>query len=165
MSLIEKGVEIEVNKTKPMNTTQWKEHLSGFERRWDELAEDKEELNLLKSMDKMPKETISKKEKRIQRMEERLLNEQELHFATYHEKGKKRRASSSKIEASILTMLEGKDKEKLTEMISKHRSQGIAITKFLREKNVVTTKTKNGGDEVEAYPTCSTKWDNDNEVS
>tara|TARA_R100000008_G_scaffold45765_1_gene26902 strand:+ start:2025 stop:2522 length:498 start_codon:yes stop_codon:yes gene_type:complete len=165
MSEVNKGVEleVEVNNTKPMSTEQWKKYLQGFEERWVEIAEDNAELEALKKAN-VSKDIISKKENRLKKKEERLLSEEKLHHQTYHEKGKKRRAVSSKIESAIFSMLEGKDREELTEMVSQHRSLGTKITTFLRNKDIKTTKVKNGGEEVDAYPTCSTKWDNDNEV-
>ena len=150
MTIEKKGVEVEVNNTKPMGTKEWNEKIQSFNNRREEIEE-------LKGLDNPPTSLIEKQEKRLE-------VEENLHFSRYHEKGKKRRAVSSKIENAIFSMLEGKEKEELTKMVSEHRSQGIAITNFLREKNIVTTKTKNGGEEVDAYPTCSTKWDNDNEV-
>ena len=152
MSEVKKGVEleVEVNNTKPMGTKEWKEKIQSFDNRREEIEE-------LKGLDNPPTSLIEKQEKRLE-------VEQNLHFSRYHEKGKKRRAVSSKIESAIFSMLEGKDREELTEMVSQHRSLGTKITTFLRNKNIVTTKTKNGGEEVDAYPTCSTKWDNDSEV-
>tara|TARA_R100001594_G_C4014863_1_gene257821 strand:+ start:837 stop:1289 length:453 start_codon:yes stop_codon:yes gene_type:complete len=150
MTIEKKGVEVEVNDTKPMGKKEWDEKIQSFNNR-------REDIEVLKGLEDPPTSLIEKQEKRLE-------VEENLFFSRYHEKGKKRRAVSSKIESAILGKLEGKDKEQLTEMISEHRSQGIAITNFLRDKNIVTTKTKNGGEEVDAYPTCSTKWDNDNEV-
>ena len=165
MSLENKGVEVEVevNNTKPMDTEQWKRVLKSFAEDWLEIAEEKEELKALKKAN-LSKDIISKKENRLKKKEERLISEQNLHHQTYHEKGKKRRAVSSKIESHIFSMLEGDDKAILKEKVAEHRSLGIEITKLLRDLDIKTTKVKNGGVEVEAYPTCSTKWDNDNEV-
>tara|TARA_R100000234_G_C4987111_1_gene173828 strand:+ start:315 stop:812 length:498 start_codon:yes stop_codon:yes gene_type:complete len=165
MSEVNKGVEVEVevSNTKPMATEQWQEYLQGFEKRWVDIAEEKEELKALKKAN-FSKDIISKKENRLKKKEERLLSEQNLHFSTYHEKGKKRRVSSSKIESYILSELQGEDKSNFQEKCAQHRSLGIEITQIVKKAGIKTIKVKNGGVEVEAYPTCSTKWDNDNEV-
>jgi hypothetical protein len=163
MSIEIKGVEVEVNNTKPMETEQWKRYLKSFEDTWLEIAEEKEELEALKKAN-FSKDIISKKENRLKKKEERLISEENLHHQTYHEKGKKRRAVSSKIESYVLSKLEGEDKSNFQEKVAQHRSLGIEITQIVKDAGIKTTKVKNGGVEVEAHPTCSTKWDNDNEV-
>ena len=115
-------------------------------------------------MDKVDLKDNAKALKRVENRERRLNDEMETFFAENHEKGKKVRAVSSRLEQAVLSSLNGDEKDYLTKQVAQMRQIGNDITEYCVSKGITTIKTKNGGDTFSCSPTCSVKWDNDKEI-
>jgi len=148
----ENQIMVEI-KSKPMSKSNWKRSMKVFEERQSDINTDKVDFK-----------DNAKYLKRVESRQRRLNAEMEIFFAENHEKGKKKRAVSSRLEMSVLSSLDGDDKDYLTKQVAQMRQIGNEITEYCVSKGITTIKTKNGGDTFSCNPTCSVKWDNDKEI-
>lgn len=152
--ILKKGENVMVEiKSKPISSENWERQLTSFQERQDDIDTDKVDLK-----------DNPKALKRVENRQRRLNDEKDTFFAENHEKGKKVRAVSSRLEQSVLGSLNGDDKDYLTKQVNQMRELGNEITKYCVDKGITTIKTKNGGDTYSCNPTCSVKWDNDKEI-
>lgn len=153
--ILEKGenqIMVEI-KSKPMSKANWKRSLKSYQKRLDDIV-----------MDKVDLKDNAKALKRVVNRERRLNDEMDTFFAENHEKGKKVRAVSSRLEQAVLSSLDGNDKDYLVKQVAQMREIGNEITKYCVDNGITTIKTKTGGDTFSCNPTCSVKWDNDKEI-
>ena len=152
--ILKKGENVMVEiKSKPMSSDNWKWKLASFQERLDNVA-----------MDIVDFKDNPKALKRAENRQRRLQEEMDTFFVENHEKGKKVRAVSSRLEQSVLGSVNGDDKDYLVKQVAQMREIGKAITTYCVDNGITTIKTKNGGDTYSCNPTCSVKWDNDKEI-
>jgi hypothetical protein len=152
--ILKKGENVMIEiKSKPMSKVNWERSLKSFQERLDNVA-----------MDIVDFKDNPKALKRAENRQRRLQEEIDTFYLENHEKGKKVRAVASRLEKSVLSSVDGDDKDYLVKQVAQMREIGNEITKYCVDNGITTIKTKNGGDTFSCHPTCSVKWDNDKEI-